>query len=64
LIPAFKAAGAQLHTILTKGGINGVIHGNRAGFAKASTDFEGLMSNEEINALAIVTRHDTHARFV
>lgn len=64
LIPAFKAAGAQFHTIVTAGGINGVIHGEKAGFAEASTDMAALLANEAINTVAIVTRHDTHARFV
>lgn len=64
LIPAFKAGGAQFHTIVTAGGINGVIHGAKAGFAEASTSIESLLSNEAINTIAIVTRHDTHARFV
>lgn len=64
LIPAFKAAGAQLHTIVTSGGINGVIHGEKAGFSEASTDMSDMLSNSEINTVAIVTRHDTHARFV
>jgi predicted dehydrogenase len=64
LIPAFKAAGAQFHTVVTAGGINGVIHGEKAGFAEASTDMAALLSNSAINTVAIVTRHDTHARFV
>lgn len=64
LIPAFKAAGAQFHTIVTAGGINGVIHGEKAGFAEASTDMAAMLSNDTINTVAIVTRHDTHARFV
>lgn len=64
LIPAFKAAGAQLHTIVTAGGINGVIHGEKAGFAEASTDMASMLANATINTVAIVTRHDTHARFV
>ena len=64
LIPAFKAAGAQLHSIVTSGGINGVIHGERAGFAEASTDMDAMLANSAINTVAIVTRHDTHARFV
>lgn len=64
LIPAFKAAGAQFHTIVTAGGINGVIHGEKAGFAEASTDMSALLSNAAINTVAIVTRHDTHSRFV
>lgn len=64
LIPAFKAAGAQFHTIVTAGGINGVIHGEKGGFAEASTDMAALLANTAINTVAIVTRHDTHARFV
>jgi predicted dehydrogenase/threonine dehydrogenase-like Zn-dependent dehydrogenase len=64
LIPAFKAAGAQFHSIVTAGGINGVIHGEKAGFAAASTDIAQLLESKEINTVAIVTRHDTHANFV
>jgi predicted dehydrogenase/threonine dehydrogenase-like Zn-dependent dehydrogenase len=64
LIPAFRAAGAQFHTIVTSGGINGVIHGEKAGFVEASTDMAALLANASINTVAIVTRHDTHARFV
>jgi predicted dehydrogenase/threonine dehydrogenase-like Zn-dependent dehydrogenase len=64
LIPAFRAAKAQLHTIITMGGINGVIYGDKAGFAEASTDITDILSNPTINTVAIVTRHDTHAGFV
>ena len=64
LIPAFKAAGAQLHSIATSGGINGVVHGEKAGFIHATTDTQGMICNPEINTVAVVTRHNTHARFV
>ncbi|EGQ8022942.1 bi-domain-containing oxidoreductase [Vibrio vulnificus] len=64
LIPAFKAGGAQLHTIATSGGVSGVTHGEKAGFAKTTTDTSAMISDEEINTIAIVTRHNSHARFV
>lgn len=64
LIPAFKAGGAQLHTIATSGGINGVTHGEKAGFAKTTTDTSAMISDPEINTVAIVTRHNSHAHFV
>jgi predicted dehydrogenase/threonine dehydrogenase-like Zn-dependent dehydrogenase len=64
LIPAFKAAGAKLHTIVTSGGVNGVVHGKRAGFAQASTETSAIYANGDINTAVIVTRHDSHARFV
>ncbi len=64
LIPAFKAAGAQFHSIATSGGINGVIHGKRVGFAVATTDTQAMIDNPNINTIAIVTRHNSHASFV
>ncbi|MBF9043583.1 Gfo/Idh/MocA family oxidoreductase [Rhodobacterales bacterium HKCCE4037] len=62
LIPAFKASGAALHSIASAGGANAVVHGRRAGFAQATSDTDGLIANPEINAVAIVTRHNSHAR--
>lgn len=64
LIPAFKAAGAQFNSIVTSGGVNGVIHGDKAGFAEASTDIDSMLADQQTNTIAIVTRHNTHARFV
>lgn len=64
LLPAFKKAGAQLHTISTAGGVNGVIHGEKMGFATATSDTDALIKNEQINTVVVVTRHDSHARFV
>lgn len=62
LIPAFKAAGAQLHMISSAGGTNAVVHGRRTGFAKASSDTDALIADPAINTVAIVTRHNSHAR--
>lgn len=64
LIPAFKEGGAQLHTIATSGGINGVTHGEKTGFAKTTTDTAAMINDSEINTIAIVTRHNSHAKFV
>jgi len=64
LIPAFRDAGAQLHTISTSGGVNGVTHGKVAGFKIATTDTQTMIDNPEINTVAIVTQHNSHAKFV
>ncbi|EWH04595.1 dehydrogenase [Pseudoalteromonas lipolytica SCSIO 04301] len=64
LIPAFKEAGAQFHSIATSGGINGVIHGEKVGFSEATTDTQAMIDNPNINTVAIVTRHNSHAYFV
>lgn len=63
LIPAFKAAGAQLKSVVTSAGVSGVVHGRSAGFAEATTDVDALLNDAEINTIAIVTRHNSHARF-
>lgn len=64
LIPAFAAAGASLHAIASSGGTSGVVSGKRAGFAMATADSSSLISDPEINTVAIVTRHDSHAALV
>ena len=64
LIPAFKGAGARLDSISTSGGINGVIHGEKAGFSEATTDTQSMIENPNINTIAIVTQHNSHAYFV
>jgi predicted dehydrogenase/threonine dehydrogenase-like Zn-dependent dehydrogenase len=61
LIPAFKAAGVQLETLVTSGGMSGVHHGNKAGFHTAATELDAVWSNPAINTVAIVTRHHAHA---
>lgn len=62
LIPAFRKAGATLHSIASAGGVSGVIQGKRLGFANATSDTAGLLTHPAINAIAIATRHDSHAR--
>lgn len=61
LIPAFKAGGAVLDTLVTSGGISGVHHGKKNGFKSTSTEIDGLLHNNDINTIVIVTRHDAHA---
>src|SRR5699024_7172914 len=39
-------------------------HGEKAGFAEASTDIDALLNNKDINTVAIATRHNSHAYFV
>lgn len=63
LIPAFKAAGADLHSIASAGGTSGVVHGERAGFRESTADADSLIANPAVNTLAIVTRHNSHAPY-
>ena len=61
LIPAFKSAGVELHTLVSSTGSSSAIVGRKSGFSTASSDTEGMLKNPEINCVAIVTQHDSHA---
>ena len=63
LIPAFKAAGAQLRSVASASGVSGVHAGRKFGFAEATTDVAKLLSDPLTNAIVITTRHDTHAGY-
>lgn len=64
LIPAFKATNARLHTLVANSGSSGFHHGRKAGFVAASTNVDDVLTSKEIDTVAVVTRHDSHARYV
>ncbi|MCK9294004.1 MAG: bi-domain-containing oxidoreductase [Desulfobulbaceae bacterium] len=64
LIPAFKEAGAVFKTVASVGGVSGVHVGRKFGFQVTTTDTSGLISDKDIDAVVISTRHDSHARLV
>lgn len=64
LIPAFKKVGADLHTIVSQGGVNASYNGNKHGFKNACTDEALVMSDPNIDTVVIATRHNLHARQV
>jgi predicted dehydrogenase/threonine dehydrogenase-like Zn-dependent dehydrogenase len=61
LIPAFKRANVRLQTLVTSGGLNSQIHGEKNGFFIAATDEKSVIQSETINTVVIATRHNLHA---
>ncbi len=64
LMPAFKAAGASLHTVVSGGGVSAVHFGKKFGFANAATDENAVLNDPGIDTVVIATRHNAHARQV
>lgn len=64
LIPAFRKTGASLVALANTGGVTGLHYAKRHGFEKVTTDVEKLMLDENINAVVVATRHDSHAKLV
>ena len=53
----------RLEAICTARGMNAEALARRYGFRKATTDAAEILMDTTINAVAVATRHDTHARF-
>ena len=64
LIPAFKSAGAHLHSIISNSGISAAHFGRKYGFEVADTNSESILANDNINSVVIATRHDLHTEQV
>lgn len=64
LMPAFKAAGASLHTVVSNAGVTAVHAGRKFGFAHAGTNAAEVVQSPDNTAIVVATRHDSHARYV
>jgi predicted dehydrogenase/threonine dehydrogenase-like Zn-dependent dehydrogenase len=64
LIPAFKAAGANLVTIASNAGVTAFHAARKFGFRDASTESTAVFHDALVDAVVIATRHDSHASLV
>ncbi|HSB96431.1 MAG TPA: zinc-binding dehydrogenase, partial [Spongiibacteraceae bacterium] len=64
LIPAFAKTGAQLLSVSSASGVSSVHVAKKFGIRQASTDTQALLADPAIKAVAITTRHDSHAYWV
>lgn len=63
LIPAFQKGGAQFRSVASSGGVTAQHFAKKYGFSLATTDTAALLNDAGTSAVAIATRHNTHARF-
>lgn len=65
LLPAIKKAGdIQLIGIASSGGLHAQHAGKKFGFQYATSNDDEIISDPNINTVAILTRHDTHAELL
>jgi len=65
LLPAIKKAGGiSLIGIASAGGLHAQVAGKKFGFQYAASDDEEILNDPNINTVAILTRHDSHADLV
>lgn len=65
LLPALKELPKLVRVgIASSGGLTARSSGDRFGFAYATTDSQQLLDDPDINTIAILTRHNQHARQV
>lgn len=63
LIPAFKGAGASLQLISSGAGVSAASAARRFGIAVATTDSSEVIQSSSVDAVAVATRHDSHAKW-
>ena len=61
LIPAIKAAGAEMAGLCASSGARAKSSADKFGFGFCTTDEEEVYSDDSINTVAIATRHHLHA---
>lgn len=61
LIPAFKAAGANLVTLVSASGVSAAHFARRHGFSAASSDEHAAIHDPDIDTVVIATQHSLHA---
>lgn len=65
LLPSIKKAGdIELVGIASSGGLNAQHSGKKFGFNYATSDEDEIINDPNVNTIAILTRHDSHADLV
>ena len=64
LLPHFQAAGTDFRSIATASGISARDVGKKYGFARAVSEADEILDDQEVNLILIGTRHNLHAKLV
>ena len=64
LLPALKKSSPQLKYISSAGGLTAKALANKYGFANATSDYNEILKDKDVDLVMITTRHDLHAKMV
>ncbi|MDD4820648.1 MAG: Gfo/Idh/MocA family oxidoreductase, partial [Flavobacteriales bacterium] len=64
VIPSLKKAGAEIKYIASAQGLNAKIMAKKANAQYATSDYNEILNDKDVNTVLITTRHNMHARMV
>lgn len=64
LIPAFASTQVSLRGIASNSGRSATHYGRKYGFARVTTEPDALLAADDVDAVVIATRHESHAQYV
>lgn len=64
VIPALKAAKANIKYIASAGGLNAKVLAKKVGAECATSDYHEILNDKEVDMVIVTTRHNMHARMV
>jgi len=64
ILPSLKKIKATVSTIASSKGLSGTILAKKFGIPKTTTDYKTILQDDEVDAVIITTRHNTHASLV
>jgi len=64
LLPALRKTPARLKTVASGNDTSAAIAARKFGFQQATTDYHTILTDPEISAVFIATRHNSHTRIV
>ena len=64
IIPSMNAAGAYIKYIASAGGLTAKTLAKKANISKATSDYQEILKDQDVDIVIITTRHNLHAKMV
>lgn len=64
VVPCLTKAGVKIKYIASAGGLNAKVLAKKAGAEMATSDYQEILKDQEVNMVIVTTRHNLHAKMV